>query len=473
MCTTGQVSVRVIPGTDWMCVATSRPSSSTLSACGAHDDVVGAGDVLGLRDAADLADERGHVGGLADFGLDEDVSLHHEVPPGDCGTGAPPRSRYRRGPDHVTRAPAVAEVGHHRERAADAGLAGGVRPDRDGVRRAAAERAGRSSASVTTPAVLATPDGRVVATTDFLLEGRHFRRDWSSAADVGHKAAARSLADFAAMGAVPTALLVALAAPPDLPVSWARELTDGLAAECARAGASVIGGDTARAERVLLAVTGLGDLAGRPRCCAPAPGPATWSRWPAARPRRRRPRPAAGRGYRTDPLVAAQRRPAPPYDAGPEAAAPGRHRHDRRQRRPAGRPRPRRARPAACSSTWTPPACGQVTGSARGPRRSRSRPSQPFGPNEPAFPPRPRRRADLGADRRRGSRPGRDVPGRHAAPVALDGHRRGAGRRRGRRRRRRPAVSRGSPAGITSPERVLAGTQTTGPVTGPVVVIRF
>ena len=42
-------------------------------------------------------------------------------------------------------------------------------------------------------AVLAVPDGRVVATTDFLIEGRHFRRDWASAADVGHKAAARSL----------------------------------------------------------------------------------------------------------------------------------------------------------------------------------------------------------------------------------------------------------------------------------------
>ena len=72
--------------------------------------------------------------------------------------------------------------------------------------------------------MLAAPDGRVVATTDFLLEGRHFRRDWSSAADVGHKAAARSLADLAAMGAEPSALLVALAAPPDLPVVWAREL---------------------------------------------------------------------------------------------------------------------------------------------------------------------------------------------------------------------------------------------------------
>jgi thiamine-monophosphate kinase len=77
-------------------------------------------------------------------------------------------------------------------------------------------------------AVLAVPDGRVVATTDFLIEGRHFRRDWASAADVGHKAAARSLADCAAMGAEPSALLVALAAPPDLPLSWARELAEGL-----------------------------------------------------------------------------------------------------------------------------------------------------------------------------------------------------------------------------------------------------
>ena len=104
-------------------------------------------------------------------------------------------------------------------------------------------------------AVLAAPDGRVVASTDFLLEGRHFRRDWSSATDIGRKAAARSLIDVAAMGAVPTGLLVALAAPPDLPVTWARDLAAGLAAECARAGANVVGGDTARASSVLLATT--------------------------------------------------------------------------------------------------------------------------------------------------------------------------------------------------------------------------
>jgi thiamine-monophosphate kinase len=172
-------------------------------------------------------------------------------------------------------------------------------------------------------AVLATPDGRVVATTDFLLEGRHFRRDWSSAADVGHKAAARSLADCAAMGAVPTALLVALAAPPDLPVSWARELAEGLAAECARVGASVIGGDTAQADRVLLAVTGLGDLAGRPPVLRSGarPGDLVAVAGPLGHA-------AAGlallqAGLTEDPLVAAQLRPAPPYDAGPEAATLG------------------------------------------------------------------------------------------------------------------------------------------------------
>lgn len=172
-------------------------------------------------------------------------------------------------------------------------------------------------------AVLATPDGRVVATTDFLLEGRHFRRDWSSAADVGHKAAARSLADCAAMGAEPSALLVALAAPPDLPVSWARELTEGLAAECARAGASVIGGDTARAGSVLLAVTGLGDLGGRKPVLRSGARPgdvvAVAGRLGHA---------AAGlallmAGLSSEPLVREHLRPAPPYDAGPEAAVLG------------------------------------------------------------------------------------------------------------------------------------------------------
>src|SRR3984957_12043153 len=112
-------------------------------------------------------------------------------------------------------------------------------------------------------AVVTAPSGSVVAAVDLLLEGRHFRRDWSSAHDIGVKAAARSLADIAAMGAVNTALLVALAAPGTLPASWPVELADGLAAEASRAGAGIVGGDTARADSVVLSVTALGDLAGR------------------------------------------------------------------------------------------------------------------------------------------------------------------------------------------------------------------
>jgi thiamine-monophosphate kinase len=173
-------------------------------------------------------------------------------------------------------------------------------------------------------AVVAAPSGSVVAAVDLLLEGRHFLRSWSSAYDVGVKAAARSLADIAAMGAVPTALLVALAAPGTLPASWALELADGLAFEAGRAGAGVVGGDTAHADSVLLSVTGLGDLAGRPpvRRSGGAPGDVVAVAGPLGHS-------AAGyallqAGVTALPeLAAAHRRPAPPYEAGPEAAVLG------------------------------------------------------------------------------------------------------------------------------------------------------
>jgi len=173
-------------------------------------------------------------------------------------------------------------------------------------------------------AVLTAPDSRVVATTDLLVEGRHFRRDWSGAADIGAKAAAQNLADVAAMGAVPVALLVGFAAPGDLAVSWARDLVAGLAAECARAGATVVGGDVSGAESVVLAVTALGDLAGRDPVTRAGARPGDVLAYAGVLGES-----AAGLALleagRTGParLIAAQRRPAPPYHAGPEAAGLG------------------------------------------------------------------------------------------------------------------------------------------------------
>ncbi|WP_261808330.1 thiamine-monophosphate kinase [Nonomuraea sp. C10] len=113
-------------------------------------------------------------------------------------------------------------------------------------------------------AMVSAPDGRVVVSTDVLIEGRHFRRHWSSGYDVGRKAAAQNLADVAAMGAVPTAIVVGLGIPAGLPVTWLDALTDGFRDECALVGASVAGGDITRCDLVVIGVTVLGDLQGRP-----------------------------------------------------------------------------------------------------------------------------------------------------------------------------------------------------------------
>jgi thiamine-monophosphate kinase len=173
-------------------------------------------------------------------------------------------------------------------------------------------------------AVLRADDGRVVVTTDLLVEGRHFRRDWSCAYDVGRRAAAQSLADVAAMGAVPTGIVVGLACPPDLPLEWADGLADGLRDECGQLSVGVVGGDVVRAEVLTVAVTALGDLQGRaPTTRAGArPGDRVaiagrlgWSAAGLA---------VLARGFRAPAAVVnAYRRPEPPYAAGPQASELG------------------------------------------------------------------------------------------------------------------------------------------------------
>ena len=114
-------------------------------------------------------------------------------------------------------------------------------------------------------AVVAAPDGRFVVTTDMMIHGPDFRLAWSTPHDLGWKAAASNLSDVAAMGAVPTALVVAIAAPAGSPVSLLEGIADGLrdACEALAPGCGVVGGDLSVSPTLTIAVTAFGDLEGR------------------------------------------------------------------------------------------------------------------------------------------------------------------------------------------------------------------
>lgn len=213
------------------------------------------------------------------------------------------------------------------------------------ILRSILDRLGESQALVgpgDDAAVIAAADGRVVATVDTLVHGPDFRLAWSSAFDLGYKAAAVNLADVAAMGATPTALLVALAMPESTRLSFVTGLADGLRAACRdlAPGCRVEGGDLTVSDTLTIAVTALGALAGRTPVLRSGarPGDVVAVAGDLGR---------ASRGLRvlfdrfTDasgapiPIdervlaqaqrddVAAQLRPAPPIAHGPEAADAG------------------------------------------------------------------------------------------------------------------------------------------------------
>lgn len=111
-------------------------------------------------------------------------------------------------------------------------------------------------------ALLTVRRGAVLATTDTMVRDRDWRDAWSSGRDVGVKIVTQNLADLAAMGGAGTGLLVTLVAPTDLPVAWARDLTEGIAWAARRATVPVVGGDlsSAPAGLVSVSVTALGEL---------------------------------------------------------------------------------------------------------------------------------------------------------------------------------------------------------------------
>jgi len=172
--------------------------------------------------------------------------------------------------------------------------------------------------------VVAVDGGSVVCSTDAMVETVHFRRDWASAADVGHKVVAVTVADIEAMGATPIGLVLSLSAPGDLPVEWVTEFRDGVLAECEQAGVTLLGGDTTASSVLTLVGTALGDLQGR--AAVTRAGARVGQQvaltgrvgWAAAGLR------ALSRGFRSPRVVVeAQRRPQVPYGAGRAAVEAG------------------------------------------------------------------------------------------------------------------------------------------------------
>ena len=176
-------------------------------------------------------------------------------------------------------------------------------------------------------AVLSTPGGSVLATTDAMVRGRDWLDEWSSGADVGAKTVAQNLADIAAMGGVPTGLLVTLIADPRTSLAWVRDFTAGLAQAARSAGVPVVGGDlsSAPAGVLVVSVTALGNCEGRQPVCRSGAhvgdvlavcGSLGHSATGLLLLQR-------GETGRSPELADYHRRPRPPYEQGPAAARAG------------------------------------------------------------------------------------------------------------------------------------------------------
>lgn len=127
------------------------------------------------------------------------------------------------------------------------------------IREAAPSEVNGDDAAVLDPA---PPNSRDIATTDVLVDGEHFRLDWSTPYEVGVKAVSQNFADIQAMGGRPTAVLMSLSAPADLPVGIVSDIARGISATAAPWGVELVGGDVVTSRQLIVAVTAIGVLAG-------------------------------------------------------------------------------------------------------------------------------------------------------------------------------------------------------------------
>jgi len=108
-------------------------------------------------------------------------------------------------------------------------------------------------------AVLRSDSGRsTLITTDMLLQGRHFRREWSSAGDLGYKSLAVNLSDISAMGGTPRYALLSIGLPADIAPAWLDDFLNETHSLCETHGIKLIGGDTSKSNSLIISYTVLG-----------------------------------------------------------------------------------------------------------------------------------------------------------------------------------------------------------------------
>lgn len=147
--------------------------------------------------------------------------------------------------------------------------------------------------------------GRLVVTTDALVEDVHFTRAAFSFEDIGHKALAVNLSDVAAMGATPAWFTVALGLPPDVSTRDVEALARGMARLARTHHAELVGGNVTRARELSVTVTAAGTLTRAPLLRSGAkPGDGLYVSGPLGDA-------AGGLRFEVPALRRAQRRPAP------------------------------------------------------------------------------------------------------------------------------------------------------------------
>jgi len=104
------------------------------------------------------------------------------------------------------------------------------------------------------------PHKSLVITTDMLVDGVHFSDRTTSPQDAGWRATAANLSDLAAMGATPLAITIALSLTPETPVTWVKQLYEGITACLQPYNTPIVGGDVVRSPMITLAITAFGEI---------------------------------------------------------------------------------------------------------------------------------------------------------------------------------------------------------------------